>query len=123
MRHSEHHLQGDITAPARSRRLLEAWAVGHSRRHEMVLALSELVANAVVHAGTEIRERGVSIHFEESDSCVRVSVHHPGRAFTPVIRHGHSGLALVAGSVDRWGIDQQGPSVEVWFEIDESAVL
>ena len=121
MRHSEHHLNGDITAPARSRRLMEAWAAGHPRQHEIVLALSELVANAVVHAPATTREHGVSIRFEERDSCVRVSVRHRGEAFTPAIRHDHSGLALVAGSVDRWGISEHGPSVEVWFEVDRVA--
>ena len=121
MRHSEHHLNGDVTAPARSRRLMEAWAGGHLRQDEMVLALSELVANAVVHAPDTTREHGVSIRFEERDSWVRVSVHNRGEVFAPAIRHEHSGLALVAGSVDRWGIAEHGPSVEVWFEVDRTA--
>ena len=121
MRQSEHHLHGDVTAPARSRRLVEAWAADHPRQHEIVLALSELVANAVVHAPTASRELVVSVLFEESESCVRVAVRHPGQVFSPTIRHDHSGLALVTGSVDRWGIDQRGPSVEVWFEIDHRA--
>jgi anti-sigma regulatory factor (Ser/Thr protein kinase) len=121
MRHSEHHLHSDLNAPARSRRLIEAWAAGHPRRHGMVLALSELVANAVVHTPTELRDRGVSIRFEEHESCLRVSVHQPGQAFKPTIRHQHTGLALVASSVDRWGIAEHGPSLEVWFEVDHNS--
>lgn len=121
MRLSEHHLPGDVTAPARSRRLIEAWAAEHPRRHEIVLALSELVANAVIHAANETRERGVAIRFEERDSCVRIAVGQPGPVFSPTIRHQHSGLALVTGSVDRWGIDQNGASIEVWFEVDNDS--
>lgn len=121
MRHSEHHLHGDANAPARSRRLMEAWAEGHPLQHEFVLALSELVANAVVHAPTESSELGISIRFEEHESCMRVSVRHRGRTFIPTVRPKHSGLALVADSVDRWGIDEHGRSVEVWFEVDHRA--
>lgn len=121
MRQSEHQLRGDANAPARSRRLMEVWAAGHPLQYEIVLALSELVANAVVHAPTATSELGVLIRFEEYESCMRVSVRHRGRAFTPTIRQKHSGLALVAGSVDRWGIDEHGRSVEVWFEVDHLA--
>ena len=120
MRHVEHHLEGDLNAPARSRRLIKGWASGHPRQHEIVLALSELVANAVVHAAAETERHGVSLRFEDGDSCIRVAVRHPGKVFEPRIRDEHGGLMLVANSVDRWGIAQRGQSVEVWFEVDHS---
>lgn len=118
MRHAEHHLRGDLDAPARSRRLIEDWTAGHPRKHDIVLALSELVANAVVHAATETREHGLSLRIENGDSCLRVAVRHKGHVFEPTIRHNHGGLTLVDSSVDRWGIEQRGRSVEVWFEVD-----
>lgn len=121
MRHAEHHLDGDFDAPARSRRLIEGWASGHPRQHEIVLALSELVANAVVHAAKETRDHGVSLRFDDGDTCLRVAVRHRGRAFKPSIRDEHGGLTLVANSVDRWGIEQRGPAVEVWFEVDHDS--
>lgn len=120
MRHAEHHLRGDLDAPARSRRLIEEWTAGHPRRHDIVLALSELVANAVVHAATETREHGVSLRIENGGSRLRVAVRHRGPVFEPSIRHDHSGLTLVDSSVDRWGIEQHGRSVEVWFEVDHN---
>jgi two-component sensor histidine kinase len=117
MRHAEHHLDGDLDAPARSRRLIEGWTSGHPRRHEIVLALSELVANAVIHAA-ETKDHGVSLRFDDGASCLRVAVRHRGRVFEPKVRDQHGGLTVVANSVDRWGIVQRGPSVEVWFEVD-----
>lgn len=121
MRHVEHHLRGDLDAPARSRRLIEEWTAGHPRRHEIVLALSELVANAVIHAAGATKDHGMSLRIERGDSHLRVAVRHRGHAFEPDIRHDHGGLTLVANSVDRWGIDQRGRSVEVWFEVDHRA--
>ena len=121
MRHVEHHLDGDLDAPARSRRLIKRWASGHPRQHEIVLAVSELVANAVIHAAAETEHHGVSLRFDDGDGCIRVAVRHPGRVFEPTIRHEHGGLSLVANSVDRWGIEQRGQSVEVWFEVDHGA--
>lgn len=121
MRHVEHHLRGDLDAPARSRRLIEEWTADHPRRHEIVLALSELVANAVIHAAAETRDHGMSLRIERGDSYLRVGVRHRGHVFEPSIRHDHGGLALVANSVDRWGIDQRGRAVEVWFEVDHSS--
>lgn len=118
MRHAKHHLRGDLDAPARSRRLIEEWTAGHPRRHEIVLALSELVANAVVHSAAETRDHGMSVRIEHRDTCLRVTVRHRGPAFEPSIRHDHGGLTIVDNSVDRWGINQRGRSVEVWFEVD-----
>lgn len=121
MRHAEHHLRGDLDAPAQSRRLIGEWTAGHPRRHEIVLALSELVANAVVHAAEETREHGVSLRIEQGDSSLRVAVRHRGHVFEPSMRRDHGGLTLVESSVDRWGIEQRGRSVEVWFEVDHHA--
>lgn len=116
-----HHLEGGLDAPRRGRRLIERWAADHPRRHELVLAVSELVANAVIHAADETEDDGVTLRFEDSDECVRVAVRHRGRMFRPRIRSGHSGLTLVERSVDRWGISEHGQSVEVWFEVDHDS--
>lgn len=115
---AEHHLRGDLSAPARSRRLVRLRIEDHPRLHEIILAVSELVANAVTHASTYTRTSGLSLYIEDDDSHVRITVAHEGPAFDPVPHRKPSGLALVDNSVDRWGIEQHNGHVEVWFEVD-----
>lgn len=116
MRHAEHNLPGDLDAPARSRRLVEDWAAGHPRRHEIVLALSEIVANAVTHGGP--MNEGITLRFKSDASCLRVAVVQRGPTFEPLIDRELSGLKVVDGIVDRWGIEGDSDHVDVWFEID-----
>jgi anti-sigma regulatory factor (Ser/Thr protein kinase) len=116
MQHTEHHLPRDLDAPARSRRLVENWVAGHPRRHEIVLAVSEIVANAVTH-GDPI-ESGITLRFVSDGSLLRVAVLQRGSAFEPRINRELSGLKIVDDIVDRWGIDEEDGHVDVWFEID-----
>lgn len=116
MRNSEHRLPADLDAPARSRRLVEAWAAGHDRLHEIVLSVSEIVTNAVTHGAPAA---DVMLRFDDEDSLVRVAVAHAGRVFDPKLDSGHTGLSIVDRIVDRWGIEQREGTVEVWFEVGD----
>lgn len=117
LQHSEHRLAANVDAPARSRRLVEAWAADNDRLHAIVLAVSELVTNAVIH-GTPATE--LTLRFGSEETLVRVVVSHVGNAFDPKLERGHNGLSIVDRIVDRWGIEQQHDSVEVWFEVDDA---
>lgn len=117
MRNSEHRLPADLEAPARSRRLIEKWAAGHDRLHEIVLSVSEIVTNAVTH-GAPAAE--VMLRFDDEDSLVRVVVAHDGTVFDPRLDGGHTGLSIVDRIVDRWGIEQRDGTVEVWFEVGDA---
>lgn len=81
------------------------------------LLTSELVTNAIVHAGGCVRLR-VSVH----DSTVRVTVEDPSRE-QPRVRRTTSdavtgrGLALVAAMSDRWGAALLDEGKAVWFEL------
>ncbi|MEX2279567.1 MAG: ATP-binding protein [Acidimicrobiia bacterium] len=116
MRDSEHRLPADLDAPAKGRRLVEAWAAEHDRLHALVLAVSELVTNAVVH-GAPATE--LTIRFGSTGSMIRVVVAHLGSVFEPRLERGYSGLSIVDRIVDRWGIEERDDSVEVWFEVDD----
>jgi anti-sigma regulatory factor (Ser/Thr protein kinase) len=120
MRHTVHHLAGDLDAPTRSRRLTEDWAVGHPRRYEIVLAVSEIVANAVTHGAPLTTENGVMLRFDDWESCLRVAVAHPGAVFDPHNDRDFGGLAIVERAVDRWGVEERDGNVEVWFEVDHA---
>ncbi len=95
----------------------------------LVLLVSELVTNAVVHTGcpavlrlllTGVREDAGgpagTVRLEVADSCDRA----------PVPRHadgdatGGRGLALVDGLADRWGWAPEGTGKRIWCEMDRA---
>jgi anti-sigma regulatory factor (Ser/Thr protein kinase) len=86
------------------------------------LLVSELVTNAVRHAGAP---RGGEIELDVSmeASSVRVEVADPGDGFDPeprddeMTRPGGWGLYLVDRIADRWGVVRNAMN-RVWFEID-----
>jgi len=85
---------------------------------DAVLLLSELVTNAVVHAGTEIQ---VTITLDGDVLRVEVRDDDPR---LPRVRHFSMlsgtgrGLALVAGTADSWDVERlpEGGK-KVWFEL------
>jgi hypothetical protein len=81
------------------------------------LAVSEIVTNALVHAGTPI---GVRVSLGPRHVRVEVadgSPHLPSpRDYLPTSGTGR-GLHLVADLVDRWGSSREGVGKIVWFEI------
>src|SRR5690349_24753764 len=71
---------------------------------DALVAVSELVTNALVHAGTEI---GVQVHLDEHGLLVEV---HDGNPTSPVVRNNAResgtgrGLHMLEGLVDEWGV-------------------
>ena len=81
------------------------------------LAVSEVITNALVHAGTAIdlrvRLEGSLLRVEVTDG----SPHFPcPRDYTSLAGTGR-GLTLLDDSVDGWGVHAQGDGKLVWFEI------
>jgi Histidine kinase-like ATPase domain len=94
----------------------------------LVLIVSELVTNAVVHTGCpavlRMLFRGATAGCAEG--CVRVEVA-DASCRLPQPRHaerdetGGRGLELVDGLADRWGWQPEGAGKRVWCEVDRSA--
>ena len=95
--------------------------VSEQRLGDLRLLISEVVTNAVRHAGMSEAD---SIHVEIADSAgrVRVEVSDQGKGFTPkrrdpdIERPGGWGLYLVEELADRWGVETGGRTL-VWFEL------
>jgi two-component sensor histidine kinase len=117
-------LNGGPGAPSVARGELRAGdgAVPASVRDDILLLVTELVTNAVRHAGVGPNE---CLHVEVTHrrAQVRVEVAHPGSEFErmpPAPSHdrtGGWGLVLLDRIADRWGIEHRGRDTGVWFEL------
>ena len=95
--------------------LVDGYALG--RRDDLVLSVSELVANAVQYGAPG----HLTLQIETTGSSVRIEVGDDGvDAFTwpdSIGPDGHWGLNLVMQMSDRWGIDRR-PWTVAWCEFD-----
>jgi len=102
------------------RDLLTQWRLPAAVVEDIVLAVSELVTNAVLHA----RSASVlELELGQTRNWLRFSVADASRV-PPLARlagatdEGGRGLAILAALSDRWGIEQHGPGKRVWCEVD-----
>ncbi|MFJ9035862.1 SpoIIE family protein phosphatase [Streptomyces sp. NPDC102406] len=139
-------LPGNPLAPAAARRFLEAaladWThralpaaagLGERLAGDAVVVLSELVTNAVVHAGTSVdllcRLDEATAHGAPAGLVVEVTDHHPAR---PVRSHQNfgsaetrefgRGLQLVASLAEAWGITYRPGVKTVWARLVPDAL-
>ena len=114
-------LPADPASAARARRFLDATLRGWQCDHLVEVAsllLSELVANAVLHAGTSIL-----VVARVVDDRLRIEVHDDNPRM-PMRKHYSAtsatgrGLLLVERLAERWGSDVTPSGKVVWFELD-----
>ncbi|GAA2600348.1 ATP-binding protein [Streptomyces tubercidicus] len=113
---------------ARSRLAGSGIGVDEPLAETLILLISELVTNAVVHTGAAAELR---IFFSGSGAVVgtvRVEVV-DACARPPRQRHADGddtngrGLELVDGLADRWGWQQEGAGKRIWCEVDRGRPL
>jgi anti-sigma regulatory factor (Ser/Thr protein kinase) len=117
-------LAGDPRSASRARRFLRDFladaAVSEDVSATAQLCLSELVTNAIVHAGTPTELRATL------DTALTVSVRDHGGAaadaapvddLDPLRVHGR-GLQLVEALADRWGSERDAIGTSVWFALE-----
>ncbi|MEU9121601.1 SpoIIE family protein phosphatase [Streptomyces sp. NPDC048506] len=111
------------TARAFVRDTLQGWGCADIVDDAVVLT-SELVTNAVVHAGT-----AADVLCLRSDGGVRISVadrypereiplQHAGQAMAHPDREGGRGLLLCGALATRWGVEYTAAQKHVWFQLD-----
>jgi anti-sigma regulatory factor (Ser/Thr protein kinase) len=116
-------LAGGREAPGRARTALRGLNGSLAGlRQSVSLLVSELVTNAVKHAGADPK-RTVHVRLDSSPKRVHVDVIDHGPGFEPrsgpridPLQDGF-GLALVDQLADRWGVHVDH-GARVWFEID-----
>ncbi|MCB5911715.1 ATP-binding protein [Streptomyces pinistramenti] len=113
---------------ARSRLAGSGIGVDEPLAETLILLISELVTNAVVHTGTAAELR---MRFSGSGAVVgtvRVEVV-DSSARPPCPRHADGedtngrGLELVDGLADRWGWQPEGAGKRIWCEVDRGQSL
>ena len=117
-------LNGGPGAPSVARGELRAGdgAVPPSVRDDVLLLVTELVTNAVRHAGVGPGER-LRVEVTRRRSRVRVEVAHPGSEFDHLpLKPSHDltggwGLVLLDRIAERWGIAERTYDTCVWFEL------
>ena len=97
-------------------------ACGFTQTADAELMVSELVGNAIVHAGTQI---SVTVRCTAERTVVEVHDGSPvmpePRAHEPLRPGGH-GLRIVEALARRWGVKScAGNGKTVWFEVGPSA--
>nr|WP_239154692.1 ATP-binding protein [Streptomyces sp. SID14446] len=118
----ERFFRRDRRAVAAARRFahetLAGWGLaGTEQADDVLLCVSELATNALVHAVPPGRHFRVFLRYD--GTVLRVEVH-DSRPGTPRIAdradEGGRGLLLVAAFADRWGVDARDPGKAVWCE-------
>jgi anti-sigma regulatory factor (Ser/Thr protein kinase) len=123
------HLLPDPAAPQLAR-ASAGWLETHldaDRLGDVILMISELVTNSVVHADLRHEEDWIRVEAVVLPHCIRVEVSDsspgyepgPARLPPPGDRHGR-GVWLVEQLADRWGYDPPGVS-RIWFELDRTS--
>ena len=121
-------LQRNVQAPGLARaavaELCDEHRLAPPLRQTLVLLVSEVVSNAVLHSSGP-DDASVGLSAEVGEEAVRITVTDAGEGFTPTERdpervEGGYGLLLVAKAASRWGVDSTPPT-SVWFELDRAA--
>jgi anti-sigma regulatory factor (Ser/Thr protein kinase) len=100
---------------------LEGSEIAPARLATLLLLVSELVTNAVIHSAAPADTAIVLRARMTEAGAIRVEITDGGRGFTPAPRDpdrpgGGYGLFLVEREAERWGVDREG-GTRVWFEL------
>ncbi|MFJ6465097.1 SpoIIE family protein phosphatase [Streptomyces sp. NPDC091387] len=111
------------TARAFVRDTLQGWGYTDVVDDAVVLT-SELVTNAVVHAGTAAdvlclrTEDGVRVEISDHYPEREIPLQSTGPDFGSPDREGGRGLLLCAALASRWGVEYSPAHKHVWFQLD-----
>ncbi len=95
------------------------------RLEDAQLLVSELVTNAIRHAGLD-DDDVIKLVVVAGDGALRIEVCDPGQGFEVTepepdpTRPSGWGLCLVRELADRWGVERHA-GTRVWFELDRGA--
>ncbi|HUR51285.1 MAG TPA: ATP-binding protein [Mycobacteriales bacterium] len=103
-----------------TRSVLQGWQVPAQVVDDALLVVSELVTNAVRHAG---ESSTLELELDQDGSSLRValadgSTESPSPRPAPHAAEGGRGMTIMAALSDRWGIAPHNGGKQVWWEVD-----
>jgi anti-sigma regulatory factor (Ser/Thr protein kinase) len=117
-------LERNVQAPAIARAAITGLCndlrLDGSIRQTLLLLVSEVVSNAVLHSSGPA-DAGITLTAKVMQESVQVAVTDAGEGFMPAERDptridGGYGLYLLEKAASRWGVDDSRPT-RVWFEV------
>jgi anti-sigma regulatory factor (Ser/Thr protein kinase) len=101
-----------------ARRALLTHGLDEDVEHTVTLLATEIVGNAVRHAGLRADQR-IVFFARLSDDFAHVEVADQGEGFEPeTVETEGFGLRLLGKLASRWGVDCTDRGCRVWFEVD-----
>lgn len=101
-----------------ARTQLDDWSISEGDQHTVVTGISELITNAVLHAGTESH-----LSMDLDSGILTVSVSDSGNRGEPLLTGAETmavrgrGLSLVRAISDSFGAHRTSAGTTVWFEV------
>jgi anti-sigma regulatory factor (Ser/Thr protein kinase) len=105
-------------AARQARRELLARGLDQDVSHTVTLLTTELIANAINHAGMDPLRDRIVFFGRLAPDLVRVEIGDSGPGFTPDGPEHGMGLRLLSKLASRWGCERSGQGFRVWFEVD-----
>ena len=107
-------------AARQARRELLTRGLDQDVSHTVTLLTTELIANALRHAGMDPASDRIVFFGRMQPDLVHIEVGDGGPGFDPEQLHDHEGMGvrLLDKLASRWGCERSGQGFRVWFEVD-----
>ena len=115
-------MRAGLAAPTEARRAVVSLPLIQPTREKLALVVSELVTNAIRHAGLGAGDP-IDLDLMTNDGHVRVAVHDGGPGFDPSAPNGDPtfpggfGLSIIAALSDEWGVESDLDGCTVWCAV------
>jgi anti-sigma regulatory factor (Ser/Thr protein kinase) len=107
-------------AARQARRELLTRGLDEDVSHTVTLLTTELIANAIQHAGMDPGRDRIVFFGRLAPDLVRIEVGDSGPGFAREETEGQGGfgMRLLGKLASRWGCERSGQGFRVWFEVD-----
>jgi anti-sigma regulatory factor (Ser/Thr protein kinase) len=107
-------------AARQARRELLTRGLDEDVSHTVTLLTTELIANAIQHAGMDPGHDRIVFFGRLAPDLVRIEIGDSGPGFSREEHEseGGFGMRLLSKLASRWGCERSGQGFRVWFEVD-----
>lgn len=105
-------------AARQARRELVARGLDDDISHTVMLLTTELIANALHHAGLDPASDRIVFFGRMAPDLVRIEIGDSGPGFERGGPKGGLGMRMLDKLASRWGCERSGQGFRVWFEVD-----